>query len=87
MRIDDFEWDEGNIEKNLLKHNVTPEEAEEAFYSYPRKVFKAKYGRYHLYGQTEAGRLLFVVFELKGTVARVISTRDMDKKERKLFKS
>jgi uncharacterized DUF497 family protein len=34
-----------------------------------------------------AGRMLFVVFELKETVARVISVRDMDKKERKIYKS
>lgn len=87
MRIDGFEWDEGNIEKNLFKHNVTPEEAEEAFYSDPRKVFKARHGRYHLYGQTDAGRILFAVFVLKGTVVRVISVRDMDKKERKIYKS
>ena len=86
MRIDGFEWDEGNIEKNLLKHKVIPEEAEEAFSNDPRKVFKARYGRYHLYGQTDGGRMLFVVFELKETVARVISARDMDKKERKIYK-
>lgn len=87
MRIDGFEWDEGNVEKNLFKHNVSPDEAEEVFFSDPRKVFKARYSRYHLYGQTDTGRMLFVVFELKGTIARVISVRDMDKKERKIFKS
>jgi uncharacterized DUF497 family protein len=30
--------------------------------------------------------LTFVVFEPKETVARVISARDMDKKERKIYK-
>lgn len=76
MRIDGFEWDEDNIEKNLLKHNVAPEEAEEAFSNNPRKILRAG-NFYYLYGQTDAGRKLFVVFIMKGHIAKVINARDM----------
>lgn len=86
MRIDDFEWDEANKDKNLIKHNVRCEEAEEVFDNNPRKVLKGRKGRYYLYGQTNTGRMLLVVFELKGTTARVISARDMNDRERKTFK-
>ena len=32
---DGFEWDEGNSSKNLLKHGISIEECEEAFFSEP----------------------------------------------------
>ncbi len=30
-----FDWDKGNIEKNLIKHNVSVKEAEEVFENEP----------------------------------------------------
>jgi uncharacterized DUF497 family protein len=41
--------------------------------------------RFYLLGQTDAARLLFVVFTLRGTLIRVISARDMSRKERKVY--
>ena len=35
-----FEWDKGNIDKNLAKHNVANIEAEEAFESNPKFIFR-----------------------------------------------
>ncbi|MDI6817632.1 MAG: BrnT family toxin [Actinomycetota bacterium] len=84
MNFEGFEWDSGNKEKNLIKHNVTRDEAEEVFYS-KVKYRRANDSRYFLFGQTAAGRRLFVVFELKSTLVRVISARDMTQKERRYY--
>jgi uncharacterized protein len=40
--------------------------------------------RFFLLGQTDAGRLRFVVFSLRGMRIRVISARDMSRNERKV---
>jgi len=36
-------------------------------------------------GQTNAGRLLSVVFTIRGALVRVISARDMSRNERRLY--
>ena len=87
MRIQDFEWDEGNVLHLELGHGVKPEEAEEVFVSMP--LFrKTKRGHYVAMGPTLEGRYLTVVFELKkGGIARVITGWDMDGAEKKYCRS
>ncbi len=89
MKIDGFEWDEGNIVKNIAGHNTYPDEVEEAFY-HKYKLRKTSQDRYLLYGVTDSGRYLFVVFIIKKqqgqNIARVISARDMTIKERHYYK-
>lgn len=85
-----FDWDKGNIEKNLVKHNVTNRETEEVFENEPKFIFRdekhsQREERYGLYGRTKAERLLFVVFTIKKEKARVISARDMSQKERRVY--
>ena len=41
--------------------------------------------RYYALGWTSAGRRLFVVFTMRGTLVRVISARDMSRKERRVY--
>lgn len=85
--IKDFEWDEGNQDKNLIKHGVTTDEAEEIFYRNPY-LRKAQNNLYYAFGATEDGRYLFAVFLLKpGRIARIISVRDMDASEKRFYKS
>ena len=85
-----FDWDEGNRNKNWIKHKVTNEECEEAFFD-PRKrlieetFHSGKERRYLLVGRTFRGRALFIVFVLREKSVRVISARDLNKKERKLL--
>ncbi|MDY7079593.1 MAG: BrnT family toxin [Chloroflexota bacterium] len=81
-----------DIEDKLVqKHSVLAEEAEEVLFSDPRVRFVEKgYRRgedvYAAYGQTEAGRYLIVFFILKrGSEALVLSARDMDSRERRLY--
>jgi len=85
-----FFWDQGNERKNLEKHGVTPQEVEEVFFDPPKKLLEAKFhsgkeDRYLLIGQTKRQRLLFVVFTIRNRQIRVISARDLNKKERPLY--
>ena len=85
MRISGFEWDEGNVVHVTLGHGVEPEEAEEVFAVSPL-YRKTKRGHYAAFGPTWAGRLLVVVFEMKGKgLARVITGWDMDSAERRYY--
>ncbi len=63
-------------------------ECEELFFDprllvYYDKGHSRKENRYYALGNTFAERKLFVVYTLRGEKARVISARDMNKKERK----
>lgn len=84
-----FQWDAGNAEKNWEKHRVTQSEAEQVFFNRPVLVAPAKQRqqepRYAALGQTSSGRLLTVVFTIRSTLIRVISVRDMSRRERRLY--
>ncbi len=86
MVIDSFEWDEDNI-NHIARHRVTPDEAEEIFIG-PYALFKTRGGRYLALGRTIMGRYLICVFEkFSGpTRARVITARDMEDREKRLYK-
>ncbi len=85
-----FEWDEGNIEKNFVKHNVTNKETEEVFENTPRFIMESKKHsvaeqRFMLWGKTHQGRKLTVIFTIRGDRVRVISARDMHRTERRRY--
>ena len=87
--LEGFQWDEGNSAKNWLRHEVQQAEAEQALLNTPLVVnVTSKHGatepRFIALGQTDAGRLLTVVFTVRGTRIRVISARAMSKPERKI---
>ncbi len=85
MRISEFEWDDGNILHLALRHGIEPEEAEEVFAVTPI-LRGTKRGHYAVFGPTQAGRLLVVVFEYqsRGRV-RVITGWDMSAGERRFY--
>ena len=88
--IEGFEWDNGNIEKNWLKHEVTWEECEEVFFNSHLEFFydlkhSKKEDRFSALGITNKKRLLSIVFTIRNNYIRAISARDMDKKERKIY--
>lgn len=92
MRIEDCIWLEDIKEKLAVKHAVTPGEVGQVLNSTPHFRFISKGRRqrnenlYAAYGQTEAGRFLIVFFIHKpGNLALIISARDMDDKERKVY--
>jgi len=84
-----FDWDDGNSRKSSDKHGVSPQEAEQVFVD-PRVLVLVddKHSRdeprFHAYGRTALGRRLQVSFTLRQdeTLIRVISARNMSRKER-----
>ena len=84
-RIEGFIWLDWVVEKLAEKHDIEPEEAEEAFFNPPYKVRRSESGKYLLYGRSEAGRHLFIVFAWEGRRIKVISARDMNKSERRFY--
>jgi uncharacterized protein len=85
-----FNWDSGNFHKNWDKHKVSFWECEQIFFNLPLLLYcddKHSYEEERLYvlGRTDEGRLLFVVFTIRNNLIRVISARDMNKKECKIY--
>lgn len=90
-KISSFDWDEGNTRKNE-KHGVSMAEAEQIFFNEPLLLLadiKHSQGelRFHALGKTDEGRSLHITFTLRnaGEKIRVISARDMHKKERTIY--
>ena len=91
-QIAGFDWDDGNSRKSADKHDVSQAEAESIFFNDPLIVVEdARHSeteqRLHALGKTAQNRLLHVTFTLrqKGTLIRVISARDMQRKERNVY--
>ena len=91
-RIAGFDWDAANSAKSIDKHGVSSIEAEQVFTNEPLLVVadpkhSATEPRWHALGKTHGGRLLHVTFTLRfdGTRIRVISARDMHRKERRRY--
>jgi uncharacterized protein len=88
-KITGFEWNLGNARKSVDKHSVSQSEAEQIFLNQPLLIVpdhqhsKSEI-RLHALGRTDSGRLLHVTFTLRQneTYIRVISARDMSRKER-----
>jgi uncharacterized DUF497 family protein len=91
-RIEGFDWDAANRRKSADKHGVTQAEAEQAFFD-PRLLMlrdsRHSIGepRIHALGRTDDGRTLHITFTLRGggRLIRVISARDMHRKERSIY--
>ncbi|MBN2104193.1 BrnT family toxin [bacterium] len=82
-----FEWDKYNIDKNWQKHRVSPVESEQMFFNKPLfvagdiKHYKSEI-RYYALGKKDRNRKLFISFTIRDNKIKVISSRDMSKKER-----
>jgi uncharacterized DUF497 family protein len=86
-----FEWDDGNARKNE-QHGVSMAEAEQMFFNSPLLILQdARHSdiepRFHALGKTYEGRQLHISFTLRdaGQLIRVISARDMHRKERTVY--
>ena len=85
-----FERDEGNLLKNWEKHGVSPGECEQVFFNRPLiaghdEKHSQQEKRYFALGQTDSGRHLFVVFTILNNRIRIISARNMNRNERKVY--
>ena len=89
--ISGVEWDEGNSRKNE-KHGVTMAEAEQVFFNAPLLLLEdgghsQQEIRIHALGKTDDARVLHITLTLRnsGQLIRVISARDMHRKERVIY--
>jgi len=90
-QITGFDWDPGNERKND-KHSVSQAEAEQVYFNQPLLILadekhSKNEPRYHALGKTDAQRTLHITFTLRQeeTLIRVISARDMHRKERAVY--
>lgn len=91
VECEGFEWDAGNADKVWQRHQVTPVECEELFLNRPFIVdADVKHSdseeRFYALGQSDAGRPLFVVFAIRRRLIRVVSARDMSRRERRIYR-
>lgn len=87
-RCTGFEWDKYNSEKIKKNHDVKSFECEQVSFNLPviagdDEKHSETENRFYVLGQTDSGRLLFLVFTVRKNKLRVISARDMNKKERR----
>jgi uncharacterized DUF497 family protein len=85
-----FDWDEWNTSKNWDKHRVSPDEAESIFFHDPLLLrsdagHSTREKRFLAMGETPIGRGLLVVFTIRGKLIRVISARDMNRREAEAY--
>ncbi|MFZ3084885.1 BrnT family toxin [Rhodoferax ferrireducens] len=90
-KISGFNWDDGNARKNE-KHGVSMAEAEQVFFNAPLLLLEdgahsQQEPRIHALGKTDEERALHITFTLRssGALIRVISARDMHRKERAIY--
>lgn len=90
-KVTGFDWDVGNARKND-KHGVSMAEAEQVFFNAPLLILhdaghSETEPRWHALGKADDGRALHITLTLRkvGQLIRVISARDMHRKERAIY--
>jgi hypothetical protein len=90
-RCEGFDWDDGNTRKILQRHGVQPGECEQAFVSAPLLVVadprhSPDEERWRALGETLGGRRVLLVFTIRrGSLIRVITARDVNRRERHTY--
>jgi len=89
-RATGFDWDAGNVQKNWERHAVRFSECEEVFFRAPLLALNdqkdsRREERFAALGRTALGRLLSIVFTFREERIRVISAREMSRKERQEY--
>jgi uncharacterized DUF497 family protein len=82
-----FDWDEANVE-HLARHEVSPVEAEEAILDAAAILLEIQTEdeeRFKSVGRTRGGRILAVVFTLRGDLIRAITAFDAPVREQEVY--
>lgn len=81
-------WTQGVVDKVWQKHEVTPEEVDEAIFDDKPICHRASQGSYCVYGQSISGRYLFIVLRttIKKRIFKVITARGMDDKMKRYYR-
>lgn len=89
----EFDWDDGNILKNEVKHALKWQIIEEIFFNEPLVLLEDKTHssddecRCAALGFTNEKQLVAVIFTKRKNKIRVISARPMSKKERTFYEN
>lgn len=87
---DNFDWDEGNILKNL-KHEISSDDIESIFrqqsYYFAGEIVEPLHDEWRglILGRTDNGQLVTLIFTRRGEKLRPISCRPMRPNERRLY--
>ena len=88
-----FDWDDGNILKNEIKHNLKWQTIEEVFFNNPLIIIEDKKHsnenecRCLALGRIDSGELISIIFTKRYNKIRVISARPISKKERVFYEN
>ncbi|MBA3029285.1 MAG: BrnT family toxin [Desulfobacteraceae bacterium] len=85
-----FQWGVGYIDKNRIKHNGENWECEQIFFNSPLivlddAVHSVAEKRWVAFGKTDQGRFLVILFTERKNLIRIISARDMNKREKEFY--
>lgn len=86
-----FDWDNGNILKNEVKHGLKWQVIEEVFFNEPLIIVEdikhsnKKECRCLALGKIDDGSLISAIFTVRDNKIRVISARSMSKQERTFY--
>ena len=85
-KLEEFEWDKGNLE-HIKRHRVGYKECEEVFLNKPLIILgDEKHSiyeeRFKVFGKSNEGRCLVLVVTVRKNRIRVVMARDQNKKER-----
>lgn len=85
-----FDWDDGKAETNLTKHSVSFQEAASVFddplsIAFPDPDHSIEEERLVIIGHSHQGRLLFVSHTDQDNQVRVISAREVTRREKRVY--
>ena len=87
MKIEKISWDQKAVD-HISNHSISPEEVEQVLFNDSDLpiILKGREGRYIAYGKTNGGRFLLVVWAFKNRKTKIITCRDMTKKEKQFYR-
>jgi len=87
MKIERISWDQETVD-HISNHSVSPEEVEEVLFNDANSplIMRGKQGRYLAYGKTNGDRFLLVVWAAKYRKTKIITARNMSKKEKQFYR-
>jgi len=83
----EFEWDAEN-RKHIVRHAITPQEAEEAMVIEPLETTVQQHEREEralCFGRTKTGRLLTILYTERRGKIRVVTAYEMTKEQQRLY--
>ncbi len=88
----EFDWDDNKAEANITKHGVSFLEAASVFdddlsITFPDPDHSVEEDRLIIIGHSDRGRLLFVSHTDRNNLPRIISAREVTRRERKVYEN